>query len=406
MNFLAKINSTHMHSQVALLLQDAFLQAENFSIPGIGSFSQEQRPDSPLVDIVFDTDESKAPSLANIWVRDTGISPAQAAQKLSELRVAIRWALKTNGHFMIPEVGTLHQHEPGKLQFHTLAGPKAEKPPVIPTPAPEQEPELVTSPSASVSTATSRSFNNRTISYVLIGTFALIGLLIVGQAIWGGNEENDSSDTNKQAQQASLQDTSEEEAQAQLAHTASYSHPETQVDSPLKPVSKDQIVSTSRPQDRALVSPKTETSPASRISTREASEQLPPAVSSSTPSEEAVADISVLDTIHTSAGTNPSLARMASRGQSSPPPTTEARNQYHLIAGSFANYQAAQAFTAEMRQQGSEAIILPASAETHMQYRVSIFHHPSREAVASHKQMLIKAGKKAGWIFAPAASSF
>lgn len=387
-----------MHSQVALLLQDAFLQAEDFSIPGIGSFSQKKRSDSSGVEIVFDTNESKAPSLATYWEKDLKISAAEAAQKLSELRVAIRWGLQTHGHFMIPEVGTLHQHQPGKLQFHSLIQAQEEVPPVA-TPEPEQ----VAPPLEATS---SKRFSNRTISYVLVGIFGLIGLIIIGQAIWGGDGIEAQSDATQKAQQTGRLAAEAGEKKPQLAHAANYNHTETQVDSPLKPLDKSQIVSTSRPQDGGITSSNPASSPASIISAREASTETGSTLRTDEQEDKAIVDIGVLDTLNGTSG-NLANARIASRGSSgsNPAPTTEARNQFHLIAGSFANYEAAQTFADEMRAQGSEPVILPANAQSHMQYRVSIFHHPTREEVVKQKQILMQAGKKAGWIYAPQAAS-
>jgi hypothetical protein len=389
-----------MHSQVALLLQDAFLQAEDFSIPGIGSFFQKPLSAQPGVEIIFDLDADKAPSLATYWEKEMNISAAAAAQRLSELRVAMRWALKTNGHFLIPEVGALHQLKGGDLQFHALNLPQeeVEPAPVVPTPVAEPV-AVVTSTSAP-----SRGFNNRMIGYMLIGAFGLIGLIILGQAIWG----NDGTTTPKQ--QAALLEASAEETAPQLAKTTNYV-PETsaKVDSPLKPVSKEQIVSTSRPQDKSNSSNANEASPAARITPRNATTASTSVPAATTRSNEDpnVVDIAVLDTFQNASNSATANARMASRGEvtSSSVPTTEARNQFHLIAGSFANYKAAQEFASEMREQGSQPIILPANEQSHMQYRVSIFHHADREQVSAHKQGLIRAGKKAGWIFAPAAST-
>lgn len=397
-----------MHSQVALLLQDAFLQAEDFSIPGIGSFSQQERPNATGIDIVFDPDESKAPSLGSYWEKDLHISAAAAAQKLSEMRVAIRWGLKTNDHFIIPEVGTLHQHQPGKLQFHSLLQTEEETVPVVaPIAEAEPEPEVSIIP---MKTGSSKSYGNRMIGYVLIGVFALIGLLMVGQAIWGGDTDADiQSEDVKKAQQTALLEATDGDNLPQFAHTANYTHPESRVDSPLKPVNKGQIVSTSRPQDGSATSTQPGTTPTSRISVREVGSQTVP----NTPNQpqgnadKDVVDIGVLDTLRNGMSNGQNNTRIASRSQTinKPAPTTEARNQYHLIAGSFANYQAAQAFVTEMRQQGSQPIVLPANEQSHMQYRVSIFHHITREEVAKHKQALIQTGKKAGWIYAPSTTS-
>ncbi len=386
-----------MHSQVALLLQDAFLQAENFSIPGIGSFVQRSHPDQLGVEIVFDEDPSKAPTLASYWQKEWDISASEAAQRLSELRVAVRWALKTNGHFLIPEVGALHQYEGGKLQFHSLAKPV---PAAAATPtAPAKEESAL--PIIPMEEKKENLFSNRIISYVMIGAFALIGLIILGQGIWGSTE-SEAAPEEVQALKTSTQEVAQEQQPPQMARAASYEAEAARVDSPIK-VGPSGIVSTSRPQDREIAQRQTESSPASMISAR--GEQ--PVASSSTMrsgqgADESFVDITVLDTGRNIVSSSNPAARIASRGQEAPAATRpESLAQFHLIAGSFANYQAARDFVEEMKEQGSQAIILPANEQTHMQYRVSIFHHSRREEVARQKQLLLDAGKKAGWIFAP-----
>ncbi len=147
------------------------------------------------------------------------------------------------------------------------------------------------------------------------------------------------------------------------------------VDSPISPIEKAKIVSTSRPQrtpatgdgSAFLVPRKTPTPPATRgqIAERRSSGRI-----DSTFDGRAVAEEML-----------PSVKR------------------YHLIGGSFSTAEAANDFARKMEAEGHATFILYPPAGSALQHRVSLFRGATREAVEARKQFLLKQGKKAGWIY-------
>jgi len=376
-----------MQSQVALLLQDAFLQAERFSIQGIGSFSQSHQPETSSIDIHFSNEDAQYTPLADIWQQEYDLTTTEVAQRISELRVAIRWAIKTNGDFLIPSVGSLRTTAAGELRFTPLQAPQEKPKATVPPPLPVATP-------VGKEDIPERAPIQQWVGYGLIALFALLGFWMIGKALIGPNEAQAANDPQAQLQAAAQLPARSEEAphldKAANLHTAA-------VDSPMKPVSTNDIVSPSRPQAQAPITQPSHNSPTTRITARDAQ----PMVSRGGTDNPNAVDINVLDTGQQAPPAS-TFSRM--RGADSPTVDAQARDQYHLIAGSFANYEAANAFVRELREQGSVGTILPASQQSLMQYRVSIFHHEDRAQVASHKQALIDAGKKSGWIYAPSAN--
>ncbi|MDX2245898.1 MAG: SPOR domain-containing protein [Bacteroidia bacterium] len=72
---------------------------------------------------------------------------------------------------------------------------------------------------------------------------------------------------------------------------------------------------------------------------------------------------------------------------------------YHLITGSFGTLSAAQKFVNQLKQDGTDAIILFPAEGSGQTYRVSIYRNSDRSRVEEQGAKLEKLGQKPGWIF-------
>ena len=90
----------------------------------------------------------------------------------------------------------------------------------------------------------------------------------------------------------------------------------------------------------------------------------------------------------------------ALEGNTSPQPVSAPPSNYFLIAASFRKLPQAQKFAQELVREGFSPLIL-ASEENNGNYRVSVYHAPTREEVEYYNNQLRRIQGKKYWIYHP-----
>jgi cell division septation protein DedD len=86
------------------------------------------------------------------------------------------------------------------------------------------------------------------------------------------------------------------------------------------------------------------------------------------------------------------------RTSSQPLPTDGTGNIYHLIVGSFDDFDAADRSVTALEEQGYEPyVLMPGGQVDH--YRVSVYRSMDREEIEAYGSLLRKRGKQNGWIY-------
>jgi cell division protein FtsN len=381
-----------MQSQVALLIQDAFLQLDAFSVPGVGTFRKKTSPHQEgLAFSLQSPEDSQAPDIRSFWQAAYALSPEEAQQQLKVLQADLAKAFTQQGRYVIPGVGALQREDSGQVRFVSLGAADATDP------RPGTWTPTQASPAASPAEGSRSAFfpgQNR-LEKILIAGFALVGLLIIAQAAWSPGSVEALSEAITQEPTDQERKLKEAEKEKPLfAEQVSYRTQSTRIDSPLLPLKNAPVVATSRPQSHFRAKGKNTGTGTQFIQPPEAAGARLPAPQARYRSQanartDGSVDIGVLDTGNGQPAAN---QRMAS-------PEAGAEAHYHLISGSFNNYSSAQTYADQLRAQGKSPRILTVTQGNQLQYRVSIFSHAYRERVEIHKQALLRTGQKAGWIY-------
>ncbi|MEL6631446.1 MAG: SPOR domain-containing protein [Bacteroidota bacterium] len=402
-----------MSLNIDIYLKNAFQELDAFSLPSIGTFrkvhlsaqldDENQRIHPPKVEVEFSPTVDTQVSLVKYLVQQIHMPEAEAGEIVQDIQTEILGVLKKQSRFDLPEIGFLHQDQEGRLFFvskeedQNLFAGKYFGLTTLDIPRPTVDSPAVISDEniqhmASTATPTPPTTQaNRGLRVGLIGIFALLVLGTVGYIYM--NYQGKSIKRLARAIPAQPQDDIRTIAPGEEKLFADNQMPTSE-----DPASASVPSSTSdedileQPTDNAVAQADEESFQEREVSTPEATDPVarvasPETRTRSTSSmglprgedkESTEGNLSALDT-------NPN-ARVSGI-------------KYHLIAGSFSQYEKATRFVRQLDAQGYPGAQILDPEPGKQNYRVSIYTSTDRTKVSNFKTQQEKLGQKTAWIY-------
>ncbi|MEO0583322.1 MAG: SPOR domain-containing protein [Bacteroidota bacterium] len=407
-----------MSLNIDIYLKNAFQELDAFSLPSIGTFrkvhlsaqldDENQRIHPPKVEVEFSPTVDTQVSLVKYLVQQINMPQAEAEEIVKDIQTEILGVLKKQSRFDLPEIGFLHQDQEGRLFFvskeedqNLFAGeyfgltaldiPR----PTVDSPAVMSDENI--QHMASTATPTPPSTQpNRGLRVGLIGIFALLILGTVGyiymnyqgksikrlaRAIPGQPQDDirTIAPSEEQLFADNQMPTSEDPASATVpSSTSDADLPEQSGNNAVAQADEESF------QEREVSTPETAgpeaTNPVARVASPETRTRSTSSMGLPRGDEKdsATGNLSALDT-------NPN-ARVSGI-------------KYHLIAGSFSQYEKATRFVRQLDAQGYPGAQILDPEPGKQNYRVSIYTSTDRTKVSSFKTQQEKLGQKTAWIY-------
>ncbi|MEL6697007.1 MAG: SPOR domain-containing protein [Bacteroidota bacterium] len=402
-----------MSLNIDIYLKNAFQELDAFSLPSIGTFrkvhlsaqldDENQRIHPPKVEVEFSPTVDTQVSLVKYLVQQIHMPEIEAEEIVQDIQTEILDELKKQSRFDLPKIGFLHQDQEGRLFFvskeeeqNLFAGeyfglttldiprPKVDSPAVI-------SDENIQHMASTATPTPPTTQANRGLRVGLIGIFALLVLGTVGYIYM--NYQGKSIKRLARAIPAQPQDDIRTIAPGEEKLFADNQMPTSE-----DPASASVPSSTSdedileQPTDNAVAQADEESFQEREVSTPEATDPVarvasPETRTRSTSSmglprgedkESTEGNLSALDT-------NPN-ARVSGI-------------KYHLIAGSFSQYEKATRFVRQLDAQGYPGAQILDPEPGKQNYRVSIYTSKDRTKVSNFKTQQEKLGQKTAWIY-------
>ncbi|MDX1908621.1 MAG: SPOR domain-containing protein [Bacteroidia bacterium] len=356
-------------------LQRAFKDLEAFSVPGLGTFRKVYRDahmddggvivHPPTIEVTFEPAVHEMLRLNDHLVHNLGVSPAEAAAIVSDMKGVVQRALALRGYYEVPGIGRLVQDAGHRLRMIPATARAADTSDLYfglkPVSSPATQPDVSLTTTDKITAMKLSGTSDRTVpGGNMIWRSALLASLLLTLAyvfvMFGPLRMQRSKISGGVVLR--LDPPSEADDQMAIRPPRPQMQPSlTPVDAGTPEPLADAGTQTTRGLDGDAASQQT-LPPGSDLRTLGAGDQ---------------------------GGT---------RGE-----TADPQARFHLIAGSFSTLESARKFQQEMTTEGFAATIIAPETAGAPSYRVSIFNSADRKAVEAYANKLSKMGKKSGWVY-------